>query len=258
MVKAKKKKEINFFGNLSKQSFILIAFFIFICVLIFLNAKISNYNIGLNIAKPAPTIDIPYPSVLPTITPTPSPIPVYVDPDPIISCTSSYPNCVGQAGIQVRRSQCSNIICCQVGNTWSIYATRENCTAAQNATRPQQVQVPQNTQKTLGNNYYCWNNAYGYFYYTSSGDQCNADNLKSTSNSICLTTQKMKVDSCDSACKTQADSDRSACYYAYVILNSDPDKYGECLNGPGGETEAYGNCLKQCTNQYGEDIKQCN
>lgn len=50
--------------------------------------------------------------------------------DPIINCQN--PNC---GSIQIRKSLCSNIVgfvCCQVGDTWSWYASRDKCSADQN------------------------------------------------------------------------------------------------------------------------------
>lgn len=183
-----------------------------------------------------------------------------IDSDPIIDCESSYPNCKGSS-IKVHQSQCSKITCCQVGNNWSIYPTKDKCDEAQKNNQPQQVAAPPTTQRTQGNNTYCWDNASSYGYYTSSGDQCNLDNAKSLTYKICMGTQKMKSDSCNSTCKNKLDQDNAACAWAYTGANAgivqSSDKYGECLNGPGGTGEAYGTCLGKCTDQYTQDIKQC-
>lgn len=53
-----------------------------------------------------------------------------VDSDPVVTCTSSYPNCSGQS-IQARQSACSSIYCCQVGDKWSVYPSESACKAAQ-------------------------------------------------------------------------------------------------------------------------------
>lgn len=53
----------------------------------------------------------------------------YVDADPVISCTSSHPQCEGQS-IQVKQSACSNIYCCQVGDKWNVYPSEDACNAA--------------------------------------------------------------------------------------------------------------------------------
>lgn len=54
-----------------------------------------------------------------------------VESDPIIDCKSSSLNCNGSS-IRVRKSQCSNITCCQIGNSWSVYPSNEECDKAQN------------------------------------------------------------------------------------------------------------------------------
>ena len=102
---------------------------------------ISAFLVGSIIAKES--FNNNHQSVLPTIIPTtpPSETPTLIptkakvypttDPDPIIDCESSAPNCKGTS-IRVRRSQCSKITCCQVGNNWSIYSTNEKCDEAQN------------------------------------------------------------------------------------------------------------------------------
>lgn len=74
-------------------------------------------------------------------TPTIKQVKAYptTDPDPIIDCESSYPECVGSS-IRVRRSQCSKITCCQVGNTWSTYPTIEKCSEAQKESQQKVIQ----------------------------------------------------------------------------------------------------------------------
>lgn len=190
--------------------------------------------------------------------------------DPIIDCVSSYPNCNGSS-IKAPQSQCSKITCCQVGSSWSVFATVEKCKEAQNNTQqqtaPQNTVVnqgytaPQNTVKTQGNNVYCWDNANGYGYYTSSGDQCNINNLKSSAYKTCMDTQGMISNTCSSACNNTLDHDNGVCAWAYTGSNpgieQSTDKYGECLNGQDGTGENYAACLKKCTEQHAEIIKQC-
>lgn len=69
--------------------------------------------------------------------PTNIPAPIYVDKqvnttntDPITNCQN--PNC-GQ--IQIRKSLCSDVtgyVCCQIGNTWTWYSSRDKCKQDQN------------------------------------------------------------------------------------------------------------------------------
>jgi hypothetical protein len=209
---------------------------------------------------PQPTPDqkpiIPFPNPSSTPIPTPKPAkPAYVDPDPIIDCESSAPNCKGSS-IRVHKSQCSKITCCQVGNSWSVYPTGEKCTEAQKNTQP-----PQTTQKTQGNNVYCWNKSTDSGYYTSSGDQCNSDNAKSSSYMLCQNTQTAKFNSCMSACKSQSDQDVYACAFAYkgssAAIENSPDKYGECLNGADSASNEYKVCTNKCLDQNVLDLKQC-
>ncbi len=75
------------------------------------------------------------PTPSPTYIPTPTPKkvqPVYTDPDPVITCTSSYPNCSGQS-IKAKQSACSKITCCQIGDKWSVYPSSDTCSQDQKA-----------------------------------------------------------------------------------------------------------------------------
>lgn len=63
----------------------------------------------------------------------------YTDSDPVITCTSSYPQCSGQS-IKVKQSACSQIYCCGIGDKWSVYPSENDCKVAQNAAAPTQQQ----------------------------------------------------------------------------------------------------------------------
>ena len=52
------------------------------------------------------------------------------DPDPIIACEINT-NC-GGGTMQLRRSECSNTTCCQIGNKWVLYKDPNQCTSDQN------------------------------------------------------------------------------------------------------------------------------
>lgn len=80
-------------------------------------------------------------TVISEVSPTPKVEVKYVDSDPIITCTSSHPNCSGES-IQARKSQCSNIYCCQVGDNWSVYPSESECLAAQPTAKPQPTAYP--------------------------------------------------------------------------------------------------------------------
>ncbi len=61
----------------------------------------------------------------------------YIDSDPVITCTSSHPQCSGQS-IQVRQSACSQIYCCRIDDKWSVYPSENDCKAAAQKEAPQQ------------------------------------------------------------------------------------------------------------------------
>lgn len=84
-------------------------------------------------------------NTVPETTPEPTVQVKYVDSDPVITCTSSYPNCSGQS-IKARQSACSAITCCQVGDKWSVYPSENDCKVAQAAVAP--TNKPQNNTQT--------------------------------------------------------------------------------------------------------------
>lgn len=173
--------------------------------------------------------------------------------DYMVNCNVNS-NCGGGTRM-IKKSECDNSVCCQIGSSWIFYTSKDKCNQDQNS------HSSQTTQTSSGNNVYCWNNTYNYGYYTSSGDQCNLDNLESGTYKICMNTQKMKSDTCSSVCKSEENKNSDACAWAYTGPNAgieqNPDLYGECLNGPGGAGDLYGECLGKCTDQYAQDIKQC-
>lgn len=80
---------------------------------------------------------------LPSPTQTPEPT---TNSDPVIECQNS--NC---GPIKIKRSLCSNTtgyVCCQVGNTWTWYASRDKCSQDQNAQQPKNRQMTTTTTDT--------------------------------------------------------------------------------------------------------------
>jgi len=196
----------------------------------------------------------PLPTLAPTSTPMPTPSPTatpkpYVNPDPITDCVSSYPNCNGES-IRLKKSQCSNITCCQVGSTWSVYSSTEKCKEVQNS-----VQTTQQTQQTA--QYHCYNAGTGAWYYTSV-EQCNTDNARSVASNNCMTASDTKVKTCDSSCNGDMSNDSNICAWAYTgssaTIEQNNDKYSECLNEA---LEKQKSCLQKCTDQQEQDLKQC-
>lgn len=126
---------------------------------------------------------------------TPQKTTVVTNSDPIVDCVSSAPNCNGES-IKLKQSQCKNITCCGFKNgIWKVYSSSEKCTQAQNAEQPtQQVKMP--TTPTNQMNFYCYDNTLKYSYYTSSGEQCNKNNLVSSCKGIAKSTYDMCMKSC--------------------------------------------------------------
>lgn len=55
---------------------------------------------------------------------------VTTDPDPVVNCKLSQ-YCSYQV-ITTKKSECDQISCCQVGNTWSVHPNKTSCINAQN------------------------------------------------------------------------------------------------------------------------------
>lgn len=257
---SRKSKKIKGGGEKRNPSLFIPILFVFLLVGLLAfdqNNIIVKKFLGISTekVKVLPSIN-PTASFTPATSPSPSPAlqtTTYTNPDPIVACRSTHPNCYGST-INLPRSQCSHIYCCGIGNNWSLFPSVEKCKEAAASTSQQTTQNNHPTTPIQGNNFYCWDNAYGYAYYTSSGDQCNLDNAKSTTYEICMTTQKIKSDTCKSVCQSVSDQGKQSC----SGLSSYPvDYYGDCLNGPGGVGDQYAACLGKCTDQYGQDIQQC-
>lgn len=78
------------------------------------------------------TTTIPTPAV--TISPTPKPStkrtpPKVTETEKLINCEISN-NC-GGGYKKMTKEQCSNSVCCQIGSSWSIYPSSQDCTNAQ-------------------------------------------------------------------------------------------------------------------------------
>lgn len=98
---------------------------------------------------PIPTIEV---KLTPTVTPkkTVKPIQKAVDTDPITDCVSSATECKGSS-IKIRKSQCPNVTCCQIGSSWSLYPSSEKCKEAQNNAKPNNVNNSQVVPTTVTN-----------------------------------------------------------------------------------------------------------
>lgn len=113
--------------------------------------QLKKTNPVFGATTPTPTL------VLQTPEPTQTPKPVVIktiDPDPIINCESSYPNCKGTS-IKVRSSQCSKITCCGFNNgIWKIYPSVAECNKDQAAEQSTQQPSQNNTSTYVPPTYY--------------------------------------------------------------------------------------------------------
>lgn len=175
--------------------------------------------------------------------------------DPITDCVSSYPNCNGES-IRLRQSQCKNITCCGFNDgRWEVYPSTEKCTLAQRGSQPtQQTQKP--TTPTTQLNFYCYDNINKYSYYTSSGEQCNKNNVISS----CKYTAQLTVwDPCTQKCKDTSSQNTQMCLWAYSGPNAAIEEnfslYQECSSE---DTAEYSKCLDACSPSYQDALNKCN
>lgn len=172
--------------------------------------------------------------------------------DPMINCTMSA-NCGGGTRL-VKQSECNQGTCCQIKSTWIWYPSKDQCTKDQSSTQVTQP-IQQQAKPTTQLNYYCYDNTNKYSYYTSSGEQCNKDNLKSS----CLALAKSTTyDPCMDKCLSEANESGSACVWAYVSGNAaiqeSDELYTQCSNEVSQEHQT---CMDGCVAPYEEVRNKC-
>ena len=208
----------------------------------------------------------PTPIPLPAITTTPSPTNT-PNTNPIITCNIAK-EC-GGGSQQLKKSICDNKICClydakcggpkfvnksECGNnitccglndgTWVIM-DNDKCNQVHNANKPATTTTVV-TQPSTGLNYYCYDNTYKYWYYTSSGSQCNIDNLRSS----CKGIVKATYDMCMDTCLQQANSANKNCTQFYGT-----DLYKTCEDKV---TADHQSCMDGCSKPYQDGNSNCN
>lgn len=94
-------------------------------------------------------------------------------------------------------------------------------------------------------NVYCYDNVTGRSYYTTSGEQCNKDNL----DSLCKNGAKITYDYCMDNCLRDQNSRSSNCIYNY----DDPART-TCLDESHG---VYQQCMDACGKTYQDDSARC-
>jgi flagellar basal body-associated protein FliL len=236
--KKNKKKKNNDFANVKHKilvSSVVGLSIIGILMLVALLAKSTGIISGSSMEQ-TPTPPIEATSTPEVKSPTPTSIPVYVDPDPIITCTSSNQNCVGES-ISVRRSACPSITCCQIGDKWSVYATIDSCRQAQAVQQP--------TQNT-GNRVPVFIPHFGYTLNCPSQNVAAIQSINSTmesrrsqwaQNLMDCTNNFVNTDDCTVACGNALTNAEHTC----------TDLYGQATD------DSFSNCIKQASS----DLATC-
>lgn len=136
MGKNKIKKFIKNNPILFSTKYLTLIFIIIVAFLLvganLIDSRIASLNVNSTInSSPTPT-DVPIPTAMST-TPTPIPRQIYIapaiDPNPIVNCNIS--STCGGGTRQMKKSECDQSICCQLGSAWSVYPSRTACTQAQ-------------------------------------------------------------------------------------------------------------------------------
>lgn len=220
-------KVANNFPSLVRSSAWLMTLLVFLFIGYIVYANYKSNTLIANQKKEAyqnlPTLATP--QELP-----PTSRPVVVNNDPVVDCLSSAPNCDGES-IRLKQSQCKNITCCQVGNSWSVYSSSEKCKQAQQATQPNQ-QAPQQIQITV--------------------PQPMTYPTLPPVNTACYTSAQGTYILCISSCKAEYNGDVGNCNNAYPYTNPD---HWTCM-----ETAATDNttCNATCASNESDTIAKCN
>ena len=194
------------------------------------------------------------PSPTPTATATPTPIsevrgtsttkPQAVNKDPIITCNISS-NC-GGGSRQMKKSECDQTTCCQIGNNWYFYLSKDKCIQDQKSVQPQQVVVQ---QAPVSNKVPVFISYGGYTMYCPQQNVSAVQSISSTMESKKTEWAKnfntcadnfYKTDPCYVACHDTETNQLNACYAQYGY--SGPD-YTICTNSA---FDGYGTCIKTC------------
>lgn len=95
-------------------------------------------------------------------------------------------------------------------------------------------------------NFYCYDNTYKNSYYTSSGEQCNLDNIKSA----CRGVYQSSYDMCAEDCTWEAKKVSDDCIY-----NHDEPETTTCLSE---NSVKHKQCLDSCGSTYQSNLAKCN
>jgi peptidoglycan hydrolase-like protein with peptidoglycan-binding domain len=166
------------------------------------------------------------------------------DPDPLINCLV-HPNCGGGTRL-LRKSVCDQSICCQIGNSWIFYESKDKCLQDQNNLNQYIGSVNKDSKKVLVN---VTDAAYAgsYYCYEDKANEItriqNLLNLRYKLAESCFANAKIKLNDCLEKCK------------------SDPDFYScsdKCYPESGAKEcgDSYENDLTNYRNQLGSMLRQ--
>ena len=101
---------------------------IVVAIFIIIGTFLAGNSIFNHQVKPTVTEETLMKMLSPSLTPTQIPT---TDLDPIINCTSSHPNCLGQS-IKGKQSECKNIYCCVYPDKAVLLSDKSQCVSSSN------------------------------------------------------------------------------------------------------------------------------
>lgn len=254
----KKEQKVSFKGIIQSIFFIGVIFVgFFVSILITTNTDKSAFQQEQPTEKPVPTIA---PKVKGAVSKKTSPP---INTNPVITC-NIHANC-GGGSQRITQSECNNLTCCNLNDGTSKLMTKYQCDNyySNNKTNTPTPSSPQNqnsTTPTTQLNFYCYDNTYNYWYYTSSGEQCNLDNANSILADICTNNVKSfgEYKDCQNQCMSTSAQDTDICLAAYsgsnALIEDNWDLYKECSNEA---TDIYIACLDSCNPLYSKVYNEC-
>ena len=175
--------------------------------------------------------------------------------DPIVNCQIS-PEC-GGGSRQMKKSECEQSVCCQIGSKWYFYLSREKCSEDQKNYR-QDTYKPltiNNSSTGTSDRIPVFLSFYGYTLYCPPQ---NIDAIKSINQTMeakksewdknykdCVDLERT-TDPCQKNCDSQMRTENENCVRLYGDNVNSPE-YSTCTNRV---TEEYLNCSDKCPNPY--------
>jgi hypothetical protein len=185
-----------------------------------------------------------------TLTPTPKPaVKGTSNPDPIITC-SIHANC-GGGSRQMKKSECDQTTCCQIGNNWYFYLSKDKCIQDQQSNQPQQIVIPQIAPTTNKVPVFLTYGKYTIYCPSQNVDAVKSIDATMTSKSQewakqfneCLEYQR-SIDPCYQDCNSKMSLGVSLCIQSY---ESNTPEYTSCQDKV---TNDFLSCTPSCPNPY--------